>query len=81
MPNVGTLPSVFSPALGKDLALPSVGTTLPSVLGTVLGKELLYRAPDGLHSAKLLALAKEPVSGSVKIKFYVQTQVIQWFNG
>jgi len=37
---------------------------LSSVVSDALGKQFFCRVPDGMHSAKLLALSKSAVFGS-----------------
>jgi hypothetical protein len=42
---------------------------LPSVFCVTLGKELLCRVPEKKHSAKNMALGKDPNSGSVYLLY------------
>ena len=58
-----SLSSGLFSTLGKDIGMSSA-VVLPSVVSDALGKQFFCRVPDGIHSAKLLALGKSVVSSS-----------------
>jgi hypothetical protein len=64
---INSLPSVKNKTLGKELLAECF--LLPRVFCVALGKELLCRVPEKKHSAKNLALGKEPNSGSICLCF------------
>jgi hypothetical protein len=70
-----SLPSVKNKTLGKELLRRVFSFT--EGFCVALGKELLCRVPEKKHSAKYLALGKEPNSGSDRQRLLCQVLFIR----